>query len=405
MDMMNDDEALEEKEPLVKTPEKPIKDWFYLTYFILFLHGIGHLLPWNMFITAHEYFSERFTCAPGTNTACYGFQDNFENFFSLAAMVPVMITTAINIYIQSKIHFKYRMFTSIIAMFFLFIITTVFVRINTEYWVDEFFGLTLLTIILMNIFSGLFQSSTFGFAGILPQEYTAAVMSGQAYAGLFSSVARIISSVVTEDVLLSALIYFLSAVIVILLCFISLFVLLRLPFVKHYMKLTSVRAIRARQESIIRSTVNVKAIPNIPFCAIFLSISVYAFSVFMVFTVTISLFPAVISSIKSTVKYPSASIWTGKLFDALICFLMFNVSDFVGRYLSTWFKMVGKWKFVLLALTISRVVFIPMVMFCNAQGRSIPVLFTSDLWPILLTTCIGLSNGFFASLAMVSAPQ
>jgi hypothetical protein len=54
MDMMNDDEALEEKEPLVKTPEKPIKDWFYLTYFILFLHGIGHLLPWNMFITAHE---------------------------------------------------------------------------------------------------------------------------------------------------------------------------------------------------------------------------------------------------------------------------------------------------------------------------------------------------------------
>jgi hypothetical protein len=25
--MMNDDEALEEKEPLVKTPEKPIKDW------------------------------------------------------------------------------------------------------------------------------------------------------------------------------------------------------------------------------------------------------------------------------------------------------------------------------------------------------------------------------------------
>ena len=29
------------------------------------------------------------------------------------------------------------------------------------------------------VFSGLFQSSTFGFAGILPQKYTAAVMSGQ----------------------------------------------------------------------------------------------------------------------------------------------------------------------------------------------------------------------------------
>ena len=29
------------------------------------------------------------------------------------------------------------------------------------------------------VFSGLFQSSTFGFAGILPQQYTAAVMGGQ----------------------------------------------------------------------------------------------------------------------------------------------------------------------------------------------------------------------------------
>ena len=27
--------------------------------------------------------------------------------------------------------------------------------------------------------SGMFQSSTFGFAGILPQKYTAAVMAGQ----------------------------------------------------------------------------------------------------------------------------------------------------------------------------------------------------------------------------------
>ena len=29
------------------------------------------------------------------------------------------------------------------------------------------------------VFSGLFQSSTFGFAGVLPQKYIAAVMSGQ----------------------------------------------------------------------------------------------------------------------------------------------------------------------------------------------------------------------------------
>ena len=30
----------------------------------------------------------------------------------------------------------------------------------------------------------------------------------------------------------------------------------------------------------------------------------------------------------------------GSLFDALVCFLLFNLADFVGRYLSNWFKMV-----------------------------------------------------------------
>ena len=75
------------------------------------------------------------------------------------------------------------------------------------------------------------------------------------------------------------------------------------------------------------------------------------------FLVTLSLFPAVCSSIKSTVKYPDESIWTGnivtratiimssflgKLFDALVCFLIFNSSDFAGRYLANWsIIMVG----------------------------------------------------------------
>ena len=30
----------------------------------------------------------------------------------------------------------------------------------------------------------------------------------------------------------------------------------------------------------------------------------------------------------------------GSLFDALVCFLLFNSADFVGRFLSNWFKMV-----------------------------------------------------------------
>ena len=44
---------------------------------------------------------------------------------------------------------------------------------------------------------------------------------------------------------------------------------------------------------------------------------------------------------------------------------------------------------------------------CNVQPRSddFIVYLNGDVFPIIITTVFGLSNGFFASLAMVSAPQ
>ena len=44
---------------------------------------------------------------------------------------------------------------------------------------------------------------------------------------------------------------------------------------------------------------------------------------------------------------------------------------------------------------------------CNVQPRSdrFPVLLTSDIWPVAINTLFGLTNGLFASLAMVSAPR
>ena len=51
------------------------------------------------------------------------------------------------------------------------------------------------------------------------------------------------------------------------------------------------------------------------FC-LFFQISIYAFSVFFVFAVTISLFPAVVSNIQSTAPDPKDSIWTGQFKNA-----------------------------------------------------------------------------------------
>lgn len=40
-----------EGDPLLGRGSSPV-DTFHLAYLIFFLHGVGHLLPWNFFITA-----------------------------------------------------------------------------------------------------------------------------------------------------------------------------------------------------------------------------------------------------------------------------------------------------------------------------------------------------------------
>ena len=107
----------------------------------------------------------------------------------------------------------------------------------------------------MNAASSVFQSSTFGFAGILPQNYTSAVMSGQvgqtpvsgcgmsvglwqAVAGVFAALASILSLLVTSTIHEgqptpqttkdSAYIYFGIACFVLVLCLASVFLLSRM---------------------------------------------------------------------------------------------------------------------------------------------------------------------------------
>jgi equilibrative nucleoside transporter 1/2/3 len=92
----------------------------------------------------------------------------------------------------------------------------------------------------------------------------------------------------------------------------------------------------------------------------------YAVSVYLVFTVTISLFPAVISQVVSSAPNPSHSSWTGVYYSTLVCFLMFNVADLTGRYITHWVQ-VGNGQRSLLLMTALRSLFIPAFLFCNVQ--------------------------------------
>ncbi|TGZ70922.1 hypothetical protein CRM22_002918, partial [Opisthorchis felineus] len=63
-------------------------------------------------------------------------------------------------------------------------------------------------------------------------------------------------------------------------------------------------------------------------------------------------------------------------------------------------------RWILLALCLTRVVFVPLCMFMNQQPRkNLPVVFLNDAFPIILVILLGLTNGYYVSLGMTYGPS
>ncbi|KAG0023576.1 hypothetical protein BGZ80_009009 [Entomortierella chlamydospora] len=94
----NDDDAddLETHSLLRHTTveDEPPSDPWHLSYWIMVLQGASMLLPWNVFITAQGFFKLKFTGSP--------FENNFQNYFSVAFMGTNLLVVGGSILIQKK---------------------------------------------------------------------------------------------------------------------------------------------------------------------------------------------------------------------------------------------------------------------------------------------------------------
>ncbi|KAJ7373079.1 hypothetical protein OS493_014226 [Desmophyllum pertusum] len=222
--LLGDEESIDDTSISEALPE----DKFNLVYFIMVIQGVGTLLPWNMFITAHAYFQEKLKDDEGM-------KHNFENFFSVAAMVPNVLMFLLNTLFKHKISLQVRMLTSVCIMTLCFVVTTVLVVIDTSNWTTNFFYITIGTIIVINMSSAVYQGGLFGICGMMPSRYTGAVMTGQGVGGTFAAMASIFSLLGGKDALSSGFGYFMSAAIVLTLCLVTYIVLQRLKFARHYL--------------------------------------------------------------------------------------------------------------------------------------------------------------------------
>ena len=113
------------------------------------------------------------------------------------------------------------------------------------------------------------------------------------------------------------------------------------------------------------------------------------------------MYPPITISIKPT--NPN----THPLLFAAIHFLVFNVGDFLGRYICSFPKLLVWSANRLLALSLTRTLFIPLFLMCNIQRGPLTAIYepiiSSDLLFMVILGLFGLSNGYVSSLCLMSA--
>jgi Nucleoside transporter len=129
-----------------------------------------------------------------------------------------------------------------------------------------------------------------------------------------------------------------------------------------------------------------------------------AIAIFLVFVVTLSLFPAWTSQIRSSQQCLSTNRLRNDLFTPM-SFVLFNGGDLAGRLLSTRIPLGGsqdrsQW---LLNLASLRFIFYILLFLCPS-GENGSLMIRNDLYTVLVLLLFAVSNGYIVSAAFCHAP-
>ncbi|XP_074108275.1 equilibrative nucleoside transporter 1 [Cotesia typhae] len=375
----------------------PPSDKLNIVYIIMVLHGIGTLMPWNMFITARNYF-EKYKFSSNYTGANTTYASYYVDSVSFAAQVPNVIFNWINLFVPLGGDLTTRIVWGILVQVLIFVETVVMAMLDTSSWPGVFFWVTMFSVVVLNTFNGIYQNSVYGMAAKLPGKYTGAVVLGSNISGTFTAVIDLLALKMAPSLRTAAIYYFLTALFVLLACFDTYFAL---PINKFYRYHEMVFQKQKKKRELQSKS---KIPGRTPYWTIFKQCSPQLFNIFFVFFVTLSVFPAVQSSIKVS---DENFIVSEKYYMSVMCFVTFNVTAMLGSMLASYFQWPQRE--CLVVPVVLRVLFIPLFLVCNYQPlkftRTMPVLITNDFVYFGIAVLMGVSSGYFSSLGMMYCPS
>ncbi|KAL3066384.1 hypothetical protein OYC64_016355 [Pagothenia borchgrevinki] len=384
---------------------------------IIFVLGLGTLLPWNFFLTASEYFNQRLESTITSNgTSEVAAKDyNYDSWMALLSQLPLLLFTLLNSFLHHWVKPRLRVACSFVVIFLLFSLNAALVRVPMQ--PDTFFSVTMATIWFINMASAVLQGSLFGVVGQFPPRYSTLFMSGQGLAGLFAALAMLFSILTNADRSSAALGYFITpcvATLGTLLCFL---LLPHLEFARFYLNKHQSENVETTQE--LCSPTDKKVLENgskhqevfrepeedqepSSVLQVFKKIWLMAMCVTCVFAVTLSVFPVITLRVRTV--YQGNSVWE-RVFTCVCCFIVFNAFDLAGRGAPSLVQWPSKESPLFPVSVFSRLVFIPLLMMCNVENSNLTILFSHDCAFVTIMALFSFTNGYLATLCMSYAPQ
>ena len=373
------------------------RDRWKRVYIVFYLLGMGTLLPWNFFISVNSFWDYKFRDLNKTlSTSSWQgggekteMQKDFTAYLAIASNVPNATFVILNAIFGQRFSLRRRIFGSLIVVIVLFMTVMSLSISDSDSWQREFMVIVLLLVVVININTAIFQGGVFGAAGRFPPSYIGTMMSGQAMGGIFPAVVGLIvvaANIKPKD---SGFASFMTATVVLIICFFSLIWVTQNSFFKFYAERD------ARSDEDDNSEIVSKKI-------IVARSWQYGLGVFIIFSTTLAIFPAVAVLIVSQYQ---GTVWSERYFTPVTCFLLFNCGDYLGRILVSGNWVPGKNKVLIVCML--RTFFIPLFLLCNAspETRSLPVLIPYDGAYIFLMLAFSVSNGFLANLCMINGPK
>ncbi|ESO95122.1 hypothetical protein LOTGIDRAFT_117641 [Lottia gigantea] len=391
-----DDEDFRKLQKAEELEKNPPNDRFRLVYLIMVIHGIGILMPWNMFINAKDYF-ENYKLN-STVSPVKEYQKNFLYYVGLASQIPNVFMSLVNFCCQCGGSASVRIVISLLVMVIIFIVTASLAMIDSSDWQSVFFIVTMISVVILNMAAGVYQNSMYGLAAILPMKYTNAIVFGNNFSGTLIAVINIISISGAPNIRTAAIYYFVAAIVILLVAFDAYFILPLTKFYRHFCTIVELKQAAITEKGDETCLTGLKR-----YWFVFKKIWVMVFCVWFVFFVTLALFPAIQSDIRR-INFPISDAYWAPIF----CFLNFNFFAMLGNFVTEFIKFPGP-RFVWIPVLLRVLIFIPIFLLCNylPRGtiRGIPVYIPNDYVYIVTAALMAFTSGYYSSLVMMYAPK